>query len=639
MLRLLFAVLLAVAALAPAAVAAEPPPGADWEEAYIATGDPQIRNLHADVFKPKGMAESAKAPVILTVSPYTNHSGSTAAEFDPSANGPNSRFYDFLEVGRVFERGYVYVMVDLPGFGGSDGCNDWGGPVEQAAVRFAVEWAASQPWSNGKVGLMGKSYDGWTGLMGIGQKPKGLSAVLSMEPVFSGYRYYYTNGVRLGINAVATTAIFQATDAQPGTAGDDPQYVANGAPKAYCYGVNLAGSQTDTEDSLFWAERNLLPKTLGSEVPLFLTQGFLETNTRPDGAFDVFNGMKGARRAWFGQFDHVRGWERGEDGEWLTGRVDFAEQMMRFFDHHLAGAPAYADPSVEVQSAPDGRWRAEEAWPPADAVSRLSQLRAGEYTDDDSCDDAVWSFSQPLPHEAHMAGEPTVSAVLSGVPRGNFVAELFDVAPDGKAILVSRSAWLMRSASEEATFKLYGQDWVFAPGHRLGVMLCDSDSWWLHVPTGQAITVDQATISIPWLTFKRDQFLPGEPTSRLMAHLEGGSLQLDPAEFAAAETAFDLPPALAARPAAAPSAPARAARLTVRARRAKRALLVSGAAPAGARVTVTVKRGRKRVARRTVTARNGSYRLRVKLRKPGRYSVTARSGALKASRKLRVSSR
>ena len=62
------------------------------------------------------------------------------------------------------ERGYTFVMVDLRGFGGSTGCLDWGGPGEQADVVKAVEWAASQPWSTGSVGMYGKSYDGVTGL-------------------------------------------------------------------------------------------------------------------------------------------------------------------------------------------------------------------------------------------------------------------------------------------------------------------------------------------------------------------------------------------------------------------------------------------------------------------------------------------
>ena len=104
------------------------------------------------------------------------------------------------------QRGYTYVMVDLRGFGGSSGCLDWGGPGEQSDVRAAVEWAASQPWSTGHVGMYGKSYDGVTGLMGVALKPAGLDAVVSQEPVYDMYRYLYSNRVRFS-NSFLTPAL------------------------------------------------------------------------------------------------------------------------------------------------------------------------------------------------------------------------------------------------------------------------------------------------------------------------------------------------------------------------------------------------------------------------------------------------
>ena len=112
-------------------------------------------------------------------------------------------------------------MVDLRGFGGSSGCLDWGGPGEQSDVKAAVEWAASQPWSTGHVGMYGKSYDGVTGLMGVALKPAGLDAVVSQEPVYDMYRYLYSNRVRFS-NSFLTPALYTAIDATPGSIQDDP---------------------------------------------------------------------------------------------------------------------------------------------------------------------------------------------------------------------------------------------------------------------------------------------------------------------------------------------------------------------------------------------------------------------------------
>jgi putative CocE/NonD family hydrolase len=96
-------------------------------------------------------------------------------------------------------------MVDLRGFGGSNGCLDWYGPGEKADVN-AVKWAASRPWSNGRVGMYRKSYDGLTGLIGVDLRPSGLAAVVSQEPVYDDYRYLYGDGMRR-LNSVATPAL------------------------------------------------------------------------------------------------------------------------------------------------------------------------------------------------------------------------------------------------------------------------------------------------------------------------------------------------------------------------------------------------------------------------------------------------
>ncbi|MFP5371136.1 MAG: CocE/NonD family hydrolase, partial [Actinomycetes bacterium] len=255
-----------LAAAAPAH-AAEPPPGSVWEEHYFPSGDGT--SLHADVLRPAHLPKDARTPVLLTVSPYLNHAD--------SGGGPSDRFYDFLELSGALKKGYTYVMVDLRGFGGSGGCNDWGGPGERMDAKVAVEWAASQPWSTGRVGMLGKSYDGWTGLMAIAERPKGLAAVLSMEPVYSGYRYLYSDGVRF-LNSLATPLLFQAYDARPGAPSDTVQYQVNGTgPNGPCYAANIGQQQLDDPTHEFWLARDLLVPARGATTPLFLTQGYLET--------------------------------------------------------------------------------------------------------------------------------------------------------------------------------------------------------------------------------------------------------------------------------------------------------------------------------------------------------------------------
>jgi predicted acyl esterase len=545
------AVLLAAALAVPAAAskaAPVPTPGrsdSTWTEAYIPSGD-GVTTLHADVLRPKGLADSVKTPVLMTVSPYTGHGAD-----DQTAKGPNPRFYDFLDQSRILSRGYTYVIVDLPGFGGSGGCNDWGGPVEQGGVKTAVEWAAKQPWSTGRVGLFGKSYDGWTGLMGIAQKPKGLAAVISMEPVYSGYRYLYSEGVRF-VNSVSTPALFQAYDVTTASVYDSPEYQVSAAPEAYCYAPNYAqqaGLDDPTTD--FWKARDLLPTAKGSTVPLFLTQGFLEDNTKPDGAFDYFRDYSGPKHAWFGQHEHVRGYDV-IGGRRANGRTQFVAEANRFLDHWLKGAPVAADPTVEVQDG-DGRWRAERAWPPVDAKPFTTTLATGSYVDDNGNNGSggaagagVWTVSQKLPKALHYAGEARVTVTVSAtVPRANLVADTYDIAPDGKAVLLGRAASLLRgTGTQKAALALYGQDWVLAAGHRIGVLVSGSNAeWYVHVPTRQTVTVTSATVSLPFLTTARTAFLKdGVSTPRLDAWKASlGTTTVPASTIAAAQRRFVLP--------------------------------------------------------------------------------------------------
>src|SRR3954465_11013035 len=287
--------LAAAAVLFPAAANADaPPPGSKWTQAYITEADGT--KLHADVLRPANLPADAKTPVILSIGPYFNHSGQTGpagpledTPYTPVGDaGPSARFYDFVNGAHLMERGYTWVQVDLRGFGGSSGCLDWVGPGEQADVKAAVEWAAKQPWSTGKVGMYGKSYDGVTGLLGIAQQPAGLSAGVSQEPVYDLYRYLYMNRVRFE-NALATPALYDAIAATPGATGDTLAYNTASLNSPDCLALNWLSQQNADHNAAFWRDRDLIAKTHGKSTPLFLTQGFIENNTKPDGAWDLFN--------------------------------------------------------------------------------------------------------------------------------------------------------------------------------------------------------------------------------------------------------------------------------------------------------------------------------------------------------------
>lgn len=557
--------------LAPAARAADPwyaQAGATWSQSFITEADGTT--LHADVLRPKNLPANTKTPVILSIGPYFNHSGQTGpagpaagTSYDPiGQNGPapSERFADFVNGAQLMQRGYTYVMVDLRGFGGSNGCLDWAGPGEQADVRSAVQWAAGQSWSTGAVGMYGKSYDAVTGLIGEAQQPAGLKAVISQEPVYDLYRYLYTNGVRYE-NSLATPALYDAIAATPGPVTDDPGYngdAINDTARPGCPVANYLDQAANSDHtSAYWRARDLIAETKGHTIPLFLTQGFLENNTKPDGAWDFYKGLAGPKRAWFGMWDHIRGNDVAEGDD--AAPHPWFEQVMRFYDQYLKGvAPTVADPPVSVETS-DGSWRAEPQWPPADSTSYTTALRPGSYLDTamnagsaegqgttDTVGKGVWTISPPLAHAAHLAGVPSVRLdVSSSLANANLSVDVYDIGATGSATLLSRTAELLPAGASHVAPELYGNDWLLPAGHRLGVLVTTAnDEWWTPTPSLSTVTLTGGSITLPFLARLRPTTIPGKRPARLDAWLGAAPFPVDAATVSASTSPeFALPPA------------------------------------------------------------------------------------------------
>ena len=165
--------------------------GADWFETFLDTADGE--RLYATVMVPAGTDlndPSVDLPVVAVVSPYLGYESI-------SGHGPSDRFLDLIEGADLIANGYAVVQVSTRGTGGSSGCLDILGPGEQLDTITAVEWAASQPWSNGRVGLYGKSYDGNTGAFAVANQPAGLAAVVAQAIAPDRYRGSYGDKARL----------------------------------------------------------------------------------------------------------------------------------------------------------------------------------------------------------------------------------------------------------------------------------------------------------------------------------------------------------------------------------------------------------------------------------------------------------
>jgi len=126
--------------------------------------------LYADIFRPKS---SDKFPVILMRTPY-----------DKSVNWASMPAF------KIVPRGYVFIIQDVRGRYTSEG--EWYPFKHEEADGYdAVEWAASLPYSNGKVGMMGGSYVGATQMLAAIGAPPHLAGI-APEITASNYHDNWT---------------------------------------------------------------------------------------------------------------------------------------------------------------------------------------------------------------------------------------------------------------------------------------------------------------------------------------------------------------------------------------------------------------------------------------------------------------
>ena len=485
--------------------------------------------LYGQLFRPEGADDKYKTPVIVVISPYQVLAGFNVR--------PALLYPELDSAMRVFAHGYSVLQVSLRGYGRSEGCGDFGGAGEQMDAKAAIEWAASQPWSTGKVGTYGISYDGWTQVMGLAERAKGYAAAVVSSPLISAYRGLFMNGVHYADGWHATPGLYAGIDlASVGPPNTD-------SPS--CYAENAYETAGDDPSTAYWQERNLIRRARTSSVPTFWTFGFNDANTKPDNFLDVYSHLQGPKRAWFGQWRHAI-----PDAE---GRFGFYEQVFDFFERHLKESNVSAGAPVEVEEGSTGKWRAEKQWPPADARYRRLPVKEGSYVDSHNDDSGSgsqrgsWTFSQKLPYDVHIAGTPRINVRLDSDFAGvHLHARLFDVE-DTRAELIARGAALVGDdksptdglVEHRVRFDLYPQDYVIEKGHRIGLLLSGADNNWFDPGVTNAAVLVYGEFALPFLRFERTYDLEAQPGTPPAA-----SLTLTDAVINERQIRMKLPPKL-----------------------------------------------------------------------------------------------
>ncbi len=172
----------------------------DWD-APLAMDDGIV--LRADVFRPVG---DGKYPVILSYGPYAKgldfREGyksqwarlikAVPDTLEGSSN--NYQNWELVDPEKWVPDGYAIVRVDSRGAGRSPGMLDSWSPREARDFYDCIEWAGTQPWSNGKVGINGISYYAMNQWQVGALRPPHLAALCIWEGSSDYYRELARHG-------------------------------------------------------------------------------------------------------------------------------------------------------------------------------------------------------------------------------------------------------------------------------------------------------------------------------------------------------------------------------------------------------------------------------------------------------------
>jgi putative CocE/NonD family hydrolase len=441
--------------------------------------------LSADLWRP---AAAGRYPTIIIRTPYIK----TTAR------------HQFPAYGRYFaDHGYVFLVQDVRGRGDSDG--EFGFFFQEAADGYdTIEWIAAQPWSNGRVGMMGGSYWATVQWLAAREQPPHLSCIVPTAP--SG-RYFdevpYSGGAFMLAWAVSWV-------------NDTSGRIAQGANAA----------EVDWESLLEHRPLITIDQELGRRMPLY--REFLEHPTLDDywrrasfGPADFrrldipaltvtgwFDGdQPGALHYWRGMAEYsptpdtqyllIGPWTHSQT--YLGGALEVNDMRftgdsvldnkaihLAFFDRYLKQSAAeYDRPRARVYITGSNRWRELAEYPPAEIETRrlylhsggransvvgdgtLSWAAPGNQTPDryaydphhpvpssiadqelaidhrpiERRDDVLVYTTEALAEPIEIIGKVLVKLwAASDAPDTDFVANILDVFPDGRAVKLGPKA-------------------------------------------------------------------------------------------------------------------------------------------------------------------------------------------------------
>ena len=364
-------------------------------------------------FTAGNISEECKVPVLADVGPYYD-------DGDVSATTPADRLGRFL-IENYVPHGYAVAQVSVFGTGNSNHCMDLMGTDEQRGIDAAVSYLGEAAWSNGKVGLIGKSYDGSTPWQAATFGNPYLATIVPMSGLIGVHELMWRNGSMEARGPIMHNGVYGSF----GIDGDggDAENLCEGYIEGYVNGpaAYQTGGMVDYAGNTYWTERSFLSRVLENyQGSIYIIQGMQDWNVDPHMAFPIHQQVEEAGieiKTLAGQWAHdypdrieghsSQGSGRGAEAYPYTLRWDWADEMLYWFDWYLKGEGRAPTLGVEMQDNRGG-WRFETTYPAPD--TEYLAINGADMGPDGTSMSAASSITMsygPFEEDVYIAGMPT----------------------------------------------------------------------------------------------------------------------------------------------------------------------------------------------------------------------------------------
>lgn len=329
--------------------------------------------LATDVFRP---AKPGRYPVILMRDIYDNGSDETSTN----------------EGRRWAARGYVFIHQDVRGRYDSEGSLDLYASEIEDGYDTQI-WAGAQPWSSGKIGMIGGSYLASVQWLSA---PLGAPSLTAIAPRMSPFNYYqdvaypggaFSLGSRLWWAGLVANRVNQVPprdwakiDNHLPLATIDKEALRQDLPH-----LRTWMSHPSYDD--YWRRFDMEREVGKIDLPVYNIAGWYDVFQRGNlTSYELMRKGAATPRARAGQKLIIGPWPHAEFPTAKLGDLDFGPDSVidfealhvRWMDQWLKGVNTgiMEEPPVRIFVMGENRWRSEQEWPLARAQATKYYLRS-----------------------------------------------------------------------------------------------------------------------------------------------------------------------------------------------------------------------------------------------------------------------